>query len=56
MPFKFNALSGKLDYYESTDLELVFSSILTDYTEATDETVIVFDNNGVLYVNDDEDV
>lgn len=55
MPFKFNAISGKLDYFESTDLELITSSILTDYNESIEETVILFDNNGILYVNDCEE-
>lgn len=56
MPYKFNPLTGKLDYYETsiTKKELV-STILVESNETLElpKAEILFDDDSILY-NDDE--
>jgi hypothetical protein len=59
MPFKFNAISGKLDYYEtSLSMAEITDSILTDLDTAPTipEVEILFNDSGeILYVDDNEE-
>lgn len=59
MALKFNALTGKLDYYESTSIGEVVGAILTDLdtTEIVPLVEILFDDEGdILYLDDNEEV
>ena len=59
MPFKYNALSGKIDYYDYLSKGEVIGSILTDLdtVPTIPEVEILFDDTGdILYIDDNEGI